>query len=175
MGREAVAVGAELGRPSRLARGPSGPNNRAGLRRARRLLGLYLGLLLVVYLGVVALMASSPYEGVRDDLPVYLLLGVIAAVSAIAGYFLTVGRAPWAVYVAEGSLVVRERFGNVRRYPIDGSLRIRFVARNDASLLSPEATETVRLSAYEMKTREYVLADGFLAGVPELADALGAR
>jgi hypothetical protein len=143
--------------------------NRAGVRRARRLLVLYLGVLLVLYAAVVLLVVGSPYPGVRDDLVVYAALSVIAAVSAVAGYVLTLGRAPFACYVAGRDLVVRERFGGVRRFPLDGSLRISVRARPAPGLLSPEPTETVRVSSAQNKAREYVLEQGFLEGLPELA------
>jgi hypothetical protein len=149
--------------------------NRAGLRRARRVLALYLSLLFVVFLGMVLLTVTSRYEGVRENILVYVLLTVIATASAISGYLLTVGRAPWAVYAEEGTLVIRERFGAVRRIPIDATLAIRYLRRSPESVLSPEATETVRVFSYRMKPREYVVADGFFATLPELAAALAVR
>jgi hypothetical protein len=146
--------------------------NRAGLRRARRLLLLYLAGLLVGYGAIVALLASSPYEGVRTNTILYLFLSVLAAGSACAGYLLTVGRAPWAVYVDSADLVVRERFGRVRRFPIDDSLRVRFTQTSGPSFLSPEATETVRISTKKIPAHEYVVERGWFDAMPQLADAL---
>ncbi|HEV2316910.1 MAG TPA: hypothetical protein VGV89_04975 [Thermoplasmata archaeon] len=146
--------------------------NRAGMRRARRLLAFYLASLFVVYAGILALVVSSPYAAIRTDVPVYAALTVIAAISAIAGYLLTIGRAPWSVYADDGTLVIRERFGAVRRYSIDPSLRVRIIGRTERSWLSPEPIETVRVSARHDKLREYVVGEGGFSGLPELADRL---
>jgi hypothetical protein len=176
-------VGAEDSRPVRIVRrvgvppvsvGEAAPiapavGNRAGLRRAQRLRSVYLGLLAAAYALVIVMMAASPYAGVRTDVPVYALLSVVAAGSAILGYVVTIGRAPWAVYVDEGMFVVRERFGSVRRFPIDGGLEIRVVARHPVGPLSPEATETVRVKSGTQAAREYVLPSGLVTGFPGLA------
>ncbi len=149
--------------------------NRAGLHRARRMLLLYLGTLALLYGIVVVLVAGSHYSGVRDDLLLYVALSVIASISALAGFVLTVGRAPFAVYVDQNDLVVRERFGGLRRFPIDPTLRIGLRGREGPGFLSPEPTETVRVSSSRHKEREYVLEEGLLARLPELADRLPAR
>jgi hypothetical protein len=146
--------------------------NRAGLRRARRLLVLYLAGLLVGYGAIVALLASSPYVGVRTNAILYVFLSVLAAGSACAGYLLTVGRAPWTVYVDGSDLVVRERFGRVRRFPIRDDLRVRFTQVSGPSFLSPEPTETVRISTKKIAAHEYVVERGWFDTMPQLADAL---
>jgi hypothetical protein len=149
--------------------------NRAGLRRARRLLLLYLVGLLLGYAVVTIAVASSPYAGVRTDLWLYVFLSVLAAASAIGGYLLTVGRAPWAVYVVGSDLVVRERFGRVRRFPIDPSLQVRYTQSSGPSFLSPEPTDTVRIRAKRGPVREYVVEKGRFDELPELAEVLLVR
>lgn len=143
--------------------------NIGGLKRARRLLYLYLLLLAVLYAGVVVLVAGSRYAAIRTDVALYAVLSVIASISALAGFWLTVGRAPWAVYVAVDDLVVRERFGAVRRFPLDDTLRIDPRGRQPQGFLSPRPTETVRVSSSRVPAREYVLDEGLLDDIPELA------
>lgn len=145
--------------------------NRPGLARARRLLLLFLVALFGAYAVVISAMASSSYSAVRTDVAVYALFTAVALGSAMAGFVMTVGRAPWAVYVGERDLVVRERFGAVRRYPIDDSLRITVVARNGPSFLSPMPTETARVGSAHLKTREYILGPEVLEGIPEVGSA----
>jgi hypothetical protein len=149
--------------------------NRGGLRRARRMLFLYLLALAILYGGVVLLVATSPYGAVRNDLPIYVALSAIASASALAGFVMTLGRAPFAVYVDRDDLVVRERFGSVRRFPLDATLKVSRQGHRAAGFLSPEPTETVRLSSARQKEREYVLEDGLLSSFPELQGRTAAR
>jgi hypothetical protein len=135
------------------------------------MLVLYLLVLFPLYAIVTGLMATSPYEGVRTDVAGYAVLSGIAMVSVLVAYLLTVGRAPWAMYASAGDLVVRERFGRVRRFPIDESLRVVSVRRSPASFFSPEPTETVQVSARDKSTAEYVVGPAVLAEIPEIADA----
>jgi hypothetical protein len=181
----AAPVGAELPAaeaaptpgPRRRDDGPELPphGNRAGFRRARRLLVLYLIGLLIGYATVSSLIASSPYAAVRDDWVLYVFLSVLAAVSAIAGYILTVGRAPWAVYVDGRDLVVRERFGRVRRFPIDAGLEVRYTQSSGPSFLSPEPTDTVQIRSRRGRVREYVVEKGRFDDLPQLAELLLVR
>jgi hypothetical protein len=154
---------------------PGELGNRPGLRRARRLLLLYLLAVFAFFSAVVALFASSPYDAIRTDVPAYAVLFAVAAASAIGGYFLTVGRAPWSIAPEGSLLVVRERFGATRRYAIDGNLRVRVVSRSEGGWLSPEPTETVRVSSGRAPAREYVVGAGVVTDRPEIADAIVMR
>lgn len=158
---------------------PPSIGNRAGYRRARRLLALYLGTVVAAYLAMLALIASSPYAAIRQDAPIYAILSAIGAGSVMAGYLITIGRAPFAYYLRDGELVIRERFGSVRRYPVDAGLEVRVVGRHPPSLLSPEPTETIRLRSPGRREREYVLPAGsgetLLSPGPEAALDVGSE
>lgn len=145
--------------------------NRAGLRRVRRLAALYLAGLALVYLLVTSLAASSPYPGVRDNLVLYGLLSAIGAASAVVGYVTTLRRAPFAIYTEGETLIVRERFGRVRRFPIDPTLRVELVRRRERGLLDPEPTETVRIGSGRLPTREYILEAGRIDAVRTEAES----
>lgn len=136
--------------------------NRAGYRRGRRLLFAYLATLFGLYVVIVLLLATSRYAGAREDLAAYLVFTVIASVSALAGYAITVGRAPWAFYVEGGTLVIRERFGRVRRFALGPELAVTAWRQPETGLFSPEPTEVLRLTHGREAPREYVLARGTL-------------
>ncbi|MHB8352352.1 MAG: hypothetical protein ACYDFT_06685 [Thermoplasmata archaeon] len=140
--------------------------NRAGYRRGRRLLLLYLLAVFLLYFAILLLLVTSRYPGVREDFFAYGLFTVIASASAIAGYLVTVGRAPWAFYSTGSQLVIRERFGRVRRFPIGPELRVTLVRHIEPGVLSPEPTEVIRVTYAQRPTREYLLAQGTLDALP---------
>lgn len=142
--------------------------NQAGYRRGRRLLGGYLLAVFLLYFLILLLLVTSRYPGVRDNFVAYGLFTAIASASAVSGYILTLGRAPFAFYASDGQLVIRERFGGVRRFPIGPELRVTVFRQIPKGAFSPEPTEAVRVQYRERPTREYLLANGTLEGLSEL-------
>lgn len=145
--------------------------NQAGYRRGRRLLYGYLLAVFLLYFLILLLLVTSRYPGVRENFVAYGLFTAIASASAVSGYILTLGRAPVAFYTSDGQLVIRERFGGVRRFPIGPGLRVTVYRRIPMGAFSPEPTEAVRVQYGDRATREYLLANGTLEGLPELRGA----
>lgn len=149
--------------------------NRSGYRRARRLLVAYLLAVFLLYLAILLLLVTSHYAGVREDFSAYVLFTVIASGSAMAGYVMTVGRAPWALYSTGSELVIRERFGAVRRYPMGPELGVTLIRRIGTGVFTPEPVEEIRVTFGQRSAREYLVDLGTLESLTEISRAHGSE
>jgi hypothetical protein len=122
---------------------------------------LFVLVALAVYVTFVALAASSPTSGVKDNPAVYLVLTLVAVLLALIGFFITLGRAPRAVAWRGEHLVVRERLGKLRRFRRVG-LQVSVVYRYTPGFLSADATELVTVTDADGRRGNYLVGRGFL-------------
>ncbi len=135
--------------------------NRAGRQRALRLTTIYLGALLAMYLGFVALDRLSPggtSATATDGL--YLFTG-LAALLAIGGSVVTLGPAPRAIEVGAAAVIVVEWTGRRRTFPPLADLRVDVVRRYPSGWLSRDPVEAVELTGARRR-RTYQVTEGLL-------------
>jgi hypothetical protein len=132
--------------------------NPAGSSRALRTFLLFLVALAVIYGVFMGFAVTSAAAGTNSAIEVVLTLSV--AVALVIGWWVTLGQAPTTAYVEAGELVVRERTGRTRRFPIDG-LRVTMLRSNDAGFLGSDPTEFVQLSAPHGPRRTYLVGTHF--------------
>jgi hypothetical protein len=133
--------------------------NRAAEARARRLFGLFLVVLLAIYVLFVGIAEAG--SGVRSAPAAWVLFTVMAGVLAVWGWSITFGLTPRSAQRREGDVLVRERMGRVRRFPAATALTPRIVQHSDAGLLGPEPTEVVELITRERARRTYIVGEKF--------------
>jgi hypothetical protein len=136
--------------------------NQAALERARRLLLIYLGTLLVLYVGFVLLDRSSPggTSSVAETGMIYF--SAIAGALAVGGVWVAAGPVPRTVEVRSDSVVIRESWGTRRKFPPVGEIRVSVVHRYPRSFLSSRAVEAVEVLDEAGHRRTYHLEEGLL-------------
>ncbi|MCI4318712.1 MAG: hypothetical protein L3K23_01080 [Thermoplasmata archaeon] len=135
--------------------------NRGGAQRGVRLFLLFVVVALAVYVTFVGLAASSPTSGVKDNPAVYVVLTMVAALIALVGFFITLGRAPRAAAWRSEHLLVRERLGKLRRFRRAG-LQVSVVYRYTPGFLSTDPTELVTVTDADGRRGNYLVGRGFL-------------
>jgi hypothetical protein len=135
--------------------------NRAAERRARRLFGLFLLVLVLIYLAFVGLGELGSSSGLRSAPAAWVVFSALAAGLAAWGWFLTLGRTPRSALVREGEILVRERLGRVRRFPVEWAVAPRVVQQYPASFLGPEPTEVVEVAGSDRVRRTYLVGERF--------------
>ena len=155
-----IAVESAAALTESAARPPPSPRfrNSAGSSRAFRTLILFLVGLAVIY-GLFMGVAVRTSMGGSNDL-VEAILTAATAVSLVVGWVVTLGQAPAAAWVEHGQLVVQERMGRPRRFPVPG-VQIRVVRTNGVGPLGPEPTEFVELSVPRGARRTYLVGAHF--------------
>jgi hypothetical protein len=155
------------GPPAESSSEPSGavhPNS-AAERRARRLFTVFVGGVAFTYALFVGLAATSPAPGVRDSAAPYVLFSLLAAALLAIGWQLTLGRTPRAAWIDfDGHLVVKERSGRLRHFPVEPGLDLRIVGTQGASVLG-EPVDVAELRAARGPPRRYVVAREFFGFV----------
>jgi hypothetical protein len=76
----------------------------------------------------------------------------------VVNWFLTLGRAPRGVRREEQTLVVRDSYGRVVRFPNATSSDVTVLQRYPASWLASEPTELVRVASPDGPTATYLVA-----------------
>jgi len=135
--------------------------NRAGELRARRLFVLFAGLLALIYLTFVALASSGTDSGVRSAPVAWGIFTGLAVLLGLWGWTLTYGKTPRSAQRRDADLLVRERLGHVRRFPVEAAASLRVVQHYDAGMLGPQATQVVELLSRERRRREYLVGERF--------------
>ncbi|MCI4330485.1 MAG: hypothetical protein L3K19_01375 [Thermoplasmata archaeon] len=138
--------------------------NDAALRRARRLFTLYGGALAAIFGITLGLSYTGPVPVAEANPLVPLGLSLLTLALAAAGLWLTFGRTPSAVRIADDELWVRERGGRVRRFPAPPATRLWVEEQYPAGPLTPAPTELVRLTPPDGRARHYVFESGLLYG-----------
>ncbi len=147
--------------PAAASRSVERRENRAGRQRALRLTTIYLGALLLMYLGFVALDRFSPGGTSPTATDGLFLFTGLAALFAVGGSMVTLGPAPRAVEVGPTAVVVVEWSGRRRTFPPLADLRVDVVRRYPAGLLSRDPVEAVELTG-DRRRRTYQVTEGLL-------------
>jgi hypothetical protein len=136
--------------------------NQAANERAQRLLMLYLGTLLVLYVAFLLLDRSSPGGTSSTAETGMIYFSVIAAILAVGGVWVALSPVPRSVEVRPASVVVVEWWGKRRRFPPLGELRPGLVRKFPRSILSSRAVETLEITDDSGRRRTYQLEEGLL-------------
>ena len=149
---------ARTGNPS--AGAVSGPRvqNSAGSSRAFRMFLFFLVGLAVIYGLFMGFAVTSAAPGTNDAIEGVLTASV--AVALVVGWWVTLGQAPTAAYIDGHHLVVRDRIGRSRRFPVDG-LRVSLLRSNASGFLGPEPTEFVEVSVPRGPHHTYLVGSHF--------------
>jgi hypothetical protein len=135
--------------------------NRAGTSRALRVFALF-GVGLVVILSLFAgLAATSPDPGISDSATVYGLLALTTVVLAGLGLVITILRAPQGAAFGSDGVLVTDRLGRRRRWPVGGQLKTRVLQSYPPSLFGSEPTELIELSDRDGHHAAYLVGRGF--------------
>ena len=118
--------------------------NSAGYDRAFRTLVLFIIALAAIYAVFMVYSATAAVTGGTPVVPVTLTISVVVVL--VVGWWVTLGQAPKTAWLEAGELVVRERTGRVRRFPM-AALRIHVLRSNGVGLLGPVPTEFVEVAA----------------------------
>jgi hypothetical protein len=135
--------------------------NHAGTTRAVRVFGLYAVALLAILALFVAEAASSPSPGIAKSGEVYGLLGVLTLVLAGVGAWITILRAPRGVAFGTDGVLVTDRWGRRRRWPLPPKLRTHVLQRYPGGPLMGTPTELIELSDGEGHRASYLVGRGF--------------
>ncbi|MCI4325665.1 MAG: hypothetical protein L3K00_07305 [Thermoplasmata archaeon] len=135
--------------------------NEAGTGRGVRLFAVFGIALLAIYLVFLGLAATSPSPGVSGNWTVYALLTVLTLGLGAVGAAVTLLRAPSGVSFAPEFLIVSERLGRRRRWPLPPQLRLHVLQRYPRGLFGGEATELVELSDGKGQRSAYLVGRGF--------------
>jgi hypothetical protein len=137
--------------------------NQAALERSRRLLVVYLGALVVLYVGFVLLDRSSPggTSSVAETGMFYFT--AIAAALAVGGIWVAVGPVPRWAEIRPEAVVILESWGTHRKFPPLAEIRVSVVHRYPKSFLSSRAVEAVEMVDTVGHRRTYHLEEGLLA------------
>ena len=136
--------------------------NQAANERARRLTIIYLGALVVLYVGFVLLDRASPGGTSATAETGMLYFSGIAAALAVGGIWVAFGPVPRAIEVHPEFVVVIESWGKHRRFPPIGEIRVSLVRLYPKSFLSSRAVEVAEIVDDVGHRRTYHLEEGLL-------------
>jgi len=147
--------------------------NQAAIERAYRLAAIYLGALLVLYVGFVLFDRASPGGmSTAAETGVTYFTAITAVVGAV-GAVVALSPAPRSVEVRADGLVVTEWIGRHRTFPPLGELRVSVVRRYPRSFLSSRPVEMLELGTRAGGRRTYQFEEGLLpTPEPEWASRL---
>ena len=161
-------------RPVRISRRPSAPaavgdvrstnggvwvGNRAAERRAARLFGLFVLVLIAIYAVFLGLAEST--RGLGTAPIAWGIFSLLAVVLAVWGWTITFGRTPRGAQRRDTEILVRERLGRIRRFPIAAARNARVVQHYASGIVGPDPTEVVEIMAADRSNRTYVVGDRF--------------
>jgi hypothetical protein len=132
--------------------------NTAGSSRALRTFLFFLVALAVIYAIFMSFAVQSAVSGANSTVEAILTASVAVALGI--GWWVTLGQAPTTAYVQGDKLVVHERTGRARRFPMDG-LRVTMLRTNGRGFLGPEPTEFVELSVPGGPHHTYLVGSHF--------------
>jgi hypothetical protein len=135
--------------------------NVAGTARALRMFGLFAVALLAILTVFLIEAATSPSPGLADSAEVYGLLAGFTILLAVVGAGITVLRAPRGAAFGTDSLLVTDRFGRRRRWPLPPKLRTHVLQRYGGGILMGEPTELIELSDGDGHRANYLVGRGF--------------
>ncbi len=136
--------------------------NQAANERARRLLVLYLGALVVLYGGFLLLDRDSPGGTSATAATGMIYFSVIAVVLAVGGIWLALGAVPRRFEIRPESVTVIEAFGRRRTFPPLAEIRPILLRRVGTSFLSSRPVETVEVTDEDGHRRTYQVEEGIL-------------
>jgi len=150
--------------PPTPARAPTGEirRNQAANERARRLLLLYLGTLVVLYVAFLVADRAAPGGTSSAANTGMLFFSVIAVVLAAGGIWIALGPVPRYFTLLPDALVVVEAWGRRRRFPPLDEVRAYSVRRFPRSFLNSRAVETVEVTDVDGHRRTYQVEEGVL-------------
>ena len=133
------------------------PNSAGSSRAFRTFLIFLIGLAAIygIFLGVAVRSSSA-----STSTPVEEVLTVAVVVALAVGWIVTLGQAPTAAWVDDEKLVVRERMGWTRRFPI-ATVRFHVLRTNGVGLFGPEPTEFVEVSTPRGAGRTYLVGANY--------------
>ncbi|MCI4370935.1 MAG: hypothetical protein L3J81_06380 [Thermoplasmata archaeon] len=135
--------------------------NVAGSSRAFRMFGLYAVALVAILAVFVAEAATSPSPGISKNAEVYGLLVVFTLVLAAIGGWITVLRAPRGAAFQAEAVLVTDRLGRRRRWPLPPKLRTHVLQRYAGGILMGTPTELIEFSDGEGHRANYLVGRGF--------------
>lgn len=136
--------------------------NQAATERASRLAVIYLGALLVLYIGFVLLDRASPGGTSSAAETGVGYFTAITAVVGLVGTVVALSPAPRSVEVRADSFVVQEWTGRRRTFPPLGELRVSVVRRYPRSFLSSRPVEMLELGTLAGGRRSYQFEEGLI-------------
>jgi len=136
--------------------------NTGATRRAVRLSVVFVLGIAGVYALLVALTFAGPAAGSAGASQGLLWSGVAAVLVAVAGAVVSLGSAPRAVELGEGSTVVVGRFGHRYAFPGRYQLRTTVLRRFRAGPMSPVPMESVEIAGGTSR-RSFLIDEGLLA------------
>ena len=132
--------------------------NSAGTSRASRTFIFFLVALAAIYAVFLSYAVTSSTTGAGSAVEGILTVSVVVALAV--GWVVTLGQTPTMAWVEYGELVVRERTGRMRRFPMD-NLRVHVLRSNGSGFLGPSPTEYVEVAASGAPGRTYLVAAHF--------------
>lgn len=135
--------------------------NRAGIRRATRISTIYLGALLIMYIGFVLLDRAGPGGTGPSATPGLLWFSGVAALLGLAGFLVTFWPVARAVEIRPAAVTIVESTGRRRTFPPLPELRVDVVRRYPAGVLAPEPVEVVQVYG-RRGSFSYHLGEGLL-------------
>lgn len=136
--------------------------NVGGSKQTRATFVAFLAGLLVLYVGFVGILSSSPTPGERSNVPAYALFTLVLVALALGGFLLTLYRAPRGLRREGNDLVVVERTGRISRFALGPGLEGRVLKRYPPDPFHDLATELVRLNRGDGSGRTYLIERGLL-------------
>jgi hypothetical protein len=136
-------------------------DNTPAVRRAWRIVAIYLGALGALYAGFLALELRGPGAGGSLALEGLGVFSGVAAALAVGGLLVTLAPVPRRIEVRSGEVVVVEWTGRRREFPGLGDLRVDIVRRYPPNFLSRVEVDAVELTGGRRR-RSYHLAHGLL-------------
>lgn len=127
---------------------------------------MFTGAITALYLVFIELTYGATSPGVRNDVFGIATLSAVWAAFIIVNWLLTLGRAPRGVRRDVDSLVVRDSYGRLVRFPSPSSSDVTVLQRYPAGWLASEPTELVRLTSPGGPSGTYLVARDLLKPVP---------
>ena len=119
--------------------------NVGGSQRAIRVAGLYLGILVALYLGFLLYDRTAPGGGASPEVNGVLVFTGLFAAFAVVGFFSTLTPAPRGAEVTPDRVTVVGRWGRRRSLPSLDGLYYRVVRRYPEGWLSDTPVELIEL------------------------------
>jgi len=122
---------------------------------------LFLLVLVVIYGVFVALAELGSSSGVRSAPVAWGVFSLLAVLFAVWGWSITFGKTPRSAQRRETDILVRERLGRVRRFPVGSAVTLKVVQHNGGGILGPLPTQVVEIVSREHSRRTYIVGERF--------------